>query len=71
VEDFGQLGRLVRVIPQPRIIVKQEDAQMSEDRDRMNGQNEETEQEEVEAHRLAATEDPEQQDDDVEAHRLA
>jgi hypothetical protein len=44
---------------------------MSEDRDRMNGQNEETEQDDVEAHKLAVTEEPDQGDDDVEAHRLA
>lgn len=45
---------------------------MSEDRDRMIGQNdEETENEDVEAHKLARGDDPEQQDDDVEAHKLA
>ena len=45
---------------------------MSEDRDRMNGQNDETENEDVEAHKLAQhSDDPEQQDDDVEAHKLA
>ena len=44
---------------------------MSEDRDRMSGQNEETEQEDVEAHKLAANQEPDQQDDDVEAHKLA
>ena len=45
---------------------------MSEDRDRMNGQNEETENDDVDAHRLAMTDEPDQQDEgDVEAHRLA
>ena len=44
---------------------------MSEDRDRMSGQNDETENEDVEAHRLSQTEEPGEQDDDVEAHRLA
>jgi hypothetical protein len=44
---------------------------MSEDRDRMNGQNEETEQDEVEAHKLAMTDEPDQSDEDVEAHKLA
>ena len=45
---------------------------MSEDRDKMAGQNDETENEDVEAHRLARADEPEKQDDDdVEAHRLA
>jgi len=48
---------------------------MSEDRDKlagkMSGQNEETENEDVEAHKLARGDEPEQQDDDVEAHKLA
>ena len=38
---------------------------------KMAGQNEETETDDVEAHRLARGDEPEQQDDDVEAHRLA
>ncbi len=45
---------------------------MSEDRNRLAGQNDDAENEDVEAHRLAANEDPEaSDDDDVEAHRLA
>jgi hypothetical protein len=44
---------------------------MSEDRDRLSGQNEETEQDEVEAHKLAMNDEPDQGDDDVEAHKLA
>ena len=45
---------------------------MSEDRNRLSGQNDESENEDVEAHRLAATDEPEaSDDDDVEAHRLA
>jgi hypothetical protein len=44
---------------------------MSEDRDRMIGKDEETDQEDVEAHKLNATQEPDQQDDDVEAHKLA
>ena len=43
---------------------------MSEDRNRF-GQNDESENEDVEAHRLNATDEPEaSDDDDVEAHRL-
>jgi len=44
---------------------------MSEDRNRF-GQNDEVENEDVEAHRLNATDEPEasSDDDDVEAHRL-
>lgn len=47
--------------------------QMSEDRDRL-AENDEpgTEDEDVEAHRLAANQEPDSgDDDDVEAHRLA
>jgi hypothetical protein len=42
---------------------------MSEDRNRLN-ENDEVENEDVEAHRLNATDEPEANDDDVEAHRL-
>lgn len=46
---------------------------MSEDRDRLakTGEEAESESDDVEAHRLAANEDPELGEDDVEAHRLA
>jgi hypothetical protein len=46
---------------------------MSEDRNRLVGQNDDSENEDVEAHRLVgATDDPDASDDnDVEAHRLA
>ena len=44
---------------------------MSEDRNRLAGQNDDAENEDVEAHRLAATDEPDTDEDDVEAHRLA
>jgi len=71
MEDFRVRSRLVHVIPRTRIIGNRRTLTMSEDRDRMSGQNEETEQEDVEAHKLAANQEPDQQDDDVEAHKLA
>lgn len=45
---------------------------MSEDRDKLQktGEELEIENEDVEAHKLQANDDPEQGDDDVEAHRL-
>lgn len=45
---------------------------MSEDRDRLIKANDETEDNEVEAHKLKhnANEEPEAEDNDVEAHRL-
>ena len=43
---------------------------MSEDRDRLQGQNDETENEDVEAHRLQKNDEPETENEDVEAHRL-
>ena len=43
---------------------------MSEDRNRLN-KNDDTDDEDVEAHRLNATDEPDESDDDVEAHRLA
>ena len=43
---------------------------MSEDRDRLAKGTSESENEDVEAHRVAATDDPEVGEDDVEAHRI-
>ncbi|HEY6961037.1 MAG TPA: hypothetical protein VI408_04025 [Gaiellaceae bacterium] len=46
---------------------------MSEDRDRLIKQNDETEQDDVEAHKLkapGATDEPGMDDDDVDAHVL-
>ncbi len=45
---------------------------MADERDRMKGQNDETENDDVEAHKLkGANEEPDGGDDDVEAHKLA
>jgi hypothetical protein len=46
--------------------------EMSEDRDRLIKANDETEDNDVEAHKLKhnANEEPEAEDNDVEAHRL-
>jgi hypothetical protein len=45
---------------------------MSEDRDRLVGKDDEIENDDVEAHKLAMKNDDEDSnDDDVEAHRLA
>ena len=47
---------------------------MSEDRSKLTGKltagNDESEIEDVDAHRLNATDEPEADDEDVEAHRL-
>ena len=46
---------------------------MSDERSRLHGklaENDETEIEDVDAHRLNATDEPEAEDEDVEAHRL-
>ena len=42
---------------------------MSEDRNRLN-KNDDADDEDVEAHRLNATDEPDESDDDVEADRL-
>jgi hypothetical protein len=71
MEDFSDVTRLVgRLFRETFAEIAKGGREMPEDRDKLQGQNDEPETDDVEAHRLQANDEPDAQDDDVEAHRL-